>query len=77
MKKTDTQDATPRPMKIDRDKLRSAIRRMGNEYPYYMLDDAIELLPPSKLEKLARRYLDVKSLQVECPKKPACRGESL
>ena len=29
---------------IDRDKLRSAVRRLGNEYIYYMLDDAIELL---------------------------------
>lgn len=47
---------------IDRDKLRAAIRRLGNEYVYYMLDDAIELLPPSKLAKLAGQYLDVKSL---------------
>ena len=28
-----------------------------------MLDDAIELLPPAKLQKIARRYLDVKSLR--------------
>ena len=48
---------------IDRDKLRAAIRRLGNEYVYYMLDDAIELLPPSKLAKLAGQYLDVKSLE--------------
>jgi len=41
---------------------------MGNEYLYYMLDDAIELLPPSKLVKLAGRYLDVKSLQASGPK---------
>ena len=53
---------------IDRDKLRSAVRRLGNEYIYYMLDDAIELLPPSKLVKLAGRYLDVKSLQASGPK---------
>ena len=55
-------------MRIDRDKLRSAVRRLGNEYIYYMLDDAIELLPPSKLVKLAGRYLDVKSLQASGPK---------
>lgn len=48
---------------IDRDKLRVAIRRLGNQYVYYMLDDAIELLPPSKLAKLAGQYLDVKSLE--------------
>jgi hypothetical protein len=50
-------------MKIDRSKLRGAIRRLGNEHVYHMLDDAIELLPPSKLAKLAGQYLDVKSLQ--------------
>ena len=48
---------------IDRDKLRVAIRRMGNQYVYHMLDDAIELLPPSTLAKLAGQYLDVKSLE--------------
>ena len=53
---------------IARDKLRSAVRRLGNEYIYSMLDDAIELLPPSKLVKLAGRYLDVKSLQAAGPK---------
>jgi len=30
---------------IDRDKLRAAIRRMGSEYIFYMLDNAITLLP--------------------------------
>jgi hypothetical protein len=68
MKKTDAQEALSRPMRIDRDKLRSAVRRLGNEYIYYMLDDAIELLPPSKLVKLDGRYLDVKSLQASGPK---------
>lgn len=48
---------------IDRDKLRAAIRRLGNQYVYDMLDDAIELLPPSKLAKLVGKYLDVKSLE--------------
>jgi hypothetical protein len=28
---------------IDRDKLRAAIRRMGSEYVFYMLDDAVAL----------------------------------
>jgi hypothetical protein len=68
MKKTDAQEVTSRPMRIDRDKLRSAVRRLGSEYIFYMLDDAIELLPPSKLVKLAGRYLDVKSLQASGPK---------
>ncbi len=34
-------------IQIDRDKLRGAVRKLGNEYVYYMLDDAIELLPPA------------------------------
>jgi hypothetical protein len=42
---------------IDRDKLRAAIRRMGSEYVFYMLDDAITLLPQAKLRKLIAQYL--------------------
>ena len=30
---------------IDRDKLRAAVRKLGNEYVFYMLDEAIDLLP--------------------------------
>ncbi len=43
---------------IDRDKLRAAIRRMGSEYVFYMLDDAITLLPQTKLCKLIALYLN-------------------
>lgn len=52
-------------MTVDRDKLRVAIRRLGDQHIYYMLDDAIEMLPPSKLTKLAGKYLDVKELLPE------------
>src|SRR6266567_9148793 len=38
--------------RIDRDKLRAAIRRMGSEYVFHMLDDAITLLPQTNLRKL-------------------------
>lgn len=48
---------------IDRDKLRMAIRRLGDEYVYYMLDEALELLPDSKLAKLAGQYLDLRILR--------------
>jgi hypothetical protein len=34
---------------IDRDKIRAAVRRLGDEYVFYMLDEAIDLLPPAKL----------------------------
>ena len=50
------------PIQIDRDKLRAAIRKLGNEYIFYMLSDAIDLLPPAKLQKIAKKYLDLKRL---------------
>jgi len=57
---------------IDRGKLRTAIRKLGDEYVFYMLDEAIELLPPAKPARLVGRYLDVKQLQPN-----ADRGRSL
>jgi hypothetical protein len=52
-----------KPIQIDRDKLRAAVRKLGNDYVFYMLDDAIELLPPAKLHNLAKKYVDLKRLQ--------------
>jgi hypothetical protein len=49
-------------IEIDRDKLRAEIRKLGNEYVFFMLDDAIELLPTSKLLKIAKKFIDVKRL---------------
>jgi hypothetical protein len=49
--------------RIDRDKLRAAIRRMGSEYVFYMLDDAITLLPQTKLRKLIAQYLNPTELR--------------
>ena len=40
---------------IDRDKLRTALRRFGDESIFYLLDDAIDLLPPATLAKLVSR----------------------
>jgi hypothetical protein len=51
------------PIAIDRDKLRAAVRKLGHEYVFYMLDDAIDLLPPAKLHKIAGMYLDLKMLR--------------
>lgn len=51
------------PAAIDRDKLRTAIRKLGHEDVFYMLDDAIDLLPQSSLHQIARKYLDVRSLR--------------
>jgi hypothetical protein len=52
-----------KPIKIDRDKIRAEVRKLGNEYVFFMLDDAIELLPRAKLHKLAKKYLDLKQLR--------------
>lgn len=46
-----------KPIKIDRDKLRAEVRKLGNERIFYLLDDAIGLLPPARLQKLVRRYI--------------------
>jgi hypothetical protein len=51
------------PVNIDRAKLRAAIRRLGPEYVFYMLDDAIELLPLAELEGMAKKYLDLERLR--------------
>ena len=44
-----------KPIQIDRDKLRAAVRKLGNDYVFSMLDEAIELLPPAKLHKIAKK----------------------
>ena len=54
---------------IDKDKLRAAIRKLGDEYVFYMLDDAIDLLPPTKLNKLAAKYIDLQKLRPDDKKK--------
>jgi hypothetical protein len=55
--------------RIDRDKLRGAIRRMGSEYVFYMLDDAISLLPQTKLRKLIAQYLNPAELRPDGERK--------
>jgi hypothetical protein len=54
---------------IDRDKLRAAIRRIGSEYVFHMLDDAITLLPQTKLRKLIAQYLDPAELVLTTPER--------
>jgi hypothetical protein len=57
-----------KPIQIDRDKLRAEVRKLGNDYVFFMLDDAIELLPPAKLHKIAKKYLDLKRLRPDAEK---------
>lgn len=64
-----TSTRKPAASAIDRDKLRAALRRLGDEYVFNMLDDAIDLLPPAKLARLVSGYLDVKQLRPDGPGK--------
>ena len=57
-----------KPIQIDRDKLRAEVHKLGNEYVFFMLDDAIELLPLAKLHKIAKKYLDLKRLRPDAEK---------
>ena len=36
---------------IDLDKLRAALRRLGDEYIFYILDALIDVVPPAELER--------------------------
>ena len=60
---------------IDRDKLRAAVRKMGSEYVFYLLDDAITLLPQDKLLKLVKGYLNPDELRPDDEKKPNLLAE--
>src|ERR1035437_6186488 len=55
---------------IDRDKLRAAIRREGNECIFGILDVAIDLLPQAKLRKLIVGYLNPAELYADGEGKP-------
>ena len=57
-----------RQIEIDRDKVRAAVRKLRAECVFYMLDDAIDLLPPAKLHKIVRKYLDLKRLRPDSQK---------
>jgi len=49
-------------LRIDRGKLRTAIRQLGNKHIYLMLDGALDLLPQPKLTKLVKKYIDPKTI---------------
>ena len=53
---------------IDREKLRAEVRKLGNEFVFCMLDDAINLLPPAKL------YQIVPSLRIQLHSSRSWRG---
>ena len=47
---------------IDRYKLRQLMRKMDDDMIYFLLDDAIDLLPDTELTKLVGNYLDLTNL---------------
>lgn len=58
---------------IDSDKLRVAIRKMSNEQVFFMLEEAIDLLPQAKLAKLVKGRLDPSRLRPD----PKTKGSLL
>jgi hypothetical protein len=50
------------------------LRGIGGESVFYMLDEAIDLLPPRKLAKLVGQYMDVKQLRPDTPAGTAKRS---
>jgi hypothetical protein len=52
-----------KPIQIDHDKLRAALRKLRADRVFCMLADVIDLLPPAKLYRIASEYLDVEQLQ--------------
>ena len=57
-----------KPIQIDRDKLCAEVRKLRSDYVFFMLNDAIELLPPTKLHKVVKKYLDLKRLRPDAEK---------
>ena len=51
--------------KIDRDKLRIALRRLSNEEIYCLLSEAVEMLATARLQRLAKGYYDLAQLRPE------------
>ena len=75
MKHSQADKTSSRSGKIDRDKLRSAVRRLDLDSCIDVLDDAIALLPSTRLEKLAERHFNVPSLRTSTPGPAALLAE--
>ena len=55
---------------LDRQQIRRAIRQMGNEYVFYLLDDAISLLSQAQLRQLIAPYANPDQfIEHEAPQK--------
>ena len=60
---------TPTP-ELDREKIRNAVRGLQDHSVYYMLCDAIDLLPDAELAKLIAPYLHLERLRADSQSKP-------
>ena len=53
----------PPPPTIDREKLRAWVRRLGDEYAFYLLDEAIEIMTPDQLALVTAKYVRPEDLR--------------
>jgi hypothetical protein len=53
---------------VDRATIRAALRRLGNESIYYILGEALEMLPLAKAHKLIKGYIDLSQFRRDDPK---------
>jgi hypothetical protein len=53
----------PTPPPIDREKLRAWVRRFGDEYAFYLLDEAIEVMTPEQLAFVTAKYVRPEELR--------------
>lgn len=72
---------------IDRATIRAALRNLRNEDIYYILGEALEMLPLAKAQKLIKRHIDLSQFQRDSQKpknlleeikdfqKPSLRGD--
>lgn len=64
MKHSQADKTGSRSGKIDRDKLRTAVRRLDLDSCIDVLDDALTLLPATRLKQLAERHFNIENLYV-------------
>lgn len=57
-----------RTVQVDRDKFRAAVRKLGKECIFSVLDEAIELLSQPALHKLAKMHIDPEQLRPDAEK---------
>ncbi len=67
MKHTNTDRTGSRSGKIDRDKLRAVVRKLDLDSCIDVLDDALAMLPSTRLEQLAKRHFHGQSLRTSTP----------